>query len=436
VFHLRMRHRYTGEKHIHPPRSSGLTAVLSQWPRAALERKDLIAMHASMMPRTGPLTAALLALILPVCGTGAAHGASPGGTDTLARKGGALDLSGVCPAAIDVQMDWQPEAEHGVWYSLIGDGYTVDADKKRVTGNLTAQGKDTGVDLSVRTGGAAISFQPVSAAMYTDHSIDIGQVATDEAIQFSAKQPTLAVMAPFEISPLGLMWDPATYPQVKTIKDLGKSDAKILYNEAGGSYPIEYLVGAGVLKRSQLDSSYDGSPAPFVAADGKSALQGFATAEPYLYENEIKSWGKPLKFALYYDAGYQPYNAAISIRAGDKKKLTPCLKKLIPIVQQAQIDYMKNPDRAVGIILEAVDKYNTGWVYSEEAATYALKKMDELKLIGNSKNGTVGEFDPARVQRTIDIVTPILAKRNIATKNGLTVGDLTTNEFIEKNIGF
>ena len=57
----------------------------------------------------------------------------------------------------------------------------VDTDKKIVTGELTASGGvDTGVKIEIRVGGPAIGFQQVTAQMYTDDSILLGYVSTDE----------------------------------------------------------------------------------------------------------------------------------------------------------------------------------------------------------------------------------------------------------------
>lgn len=218
------------------------------------------------------------------------------------------------------------------------------------------------MDIQIRTGGPAVGFQPVPAVMYSDRSIHLGYVATDEAVQFAAKQPTTAVMAQMDISPLALIWDPATYPQFSTISDIGQTDTQVLYTD-GLTY-MEFLVGSNLLRRSQLNGSYDGSPALFVQSGGKAALQGFATSEPYLYEHEIKQWGKPLRFQLVNDTGYPVYFAATSIRSGDKAELSPCLAKLVPILQQSQVDFIKNPKPAIDVIVDLVGKYNTGWVYS------------------------------------------------------------------------
>jgi hypothetical protein len=228
----------------------------------------------------------------------------------------------------------------------------VDTNKKLVNGPLVAEGQDTGVRIEVRSGGPATGFELVSAQMYKDKSITLGQVNTDEAVRFSAKQPTLGVVAPMEISPFMIMWDPEEYPHFNIIADIGQSDAKVLYFE-GDTY-MEYLIGSGILRRSQVDGSYDGAPAKFVAARGKLTQAGFATSEPYPYEHDVNGWKKPVKYALVNDTGYPMYPQTLSIRTGDKATLAPCLEKLVPIVQRAQVDYLKSPDKTNAFIIDIV----------------------------------------------------------------------------------
>jgi hypothetical protein len=378
--------------------------------------------------RLAAVTAALALVLLTACTSdNNGNGAAPA---PEAATGDPLGLKGVCPDPIVFQKDWQPESEHGFLYNLVGKGYQVDTDKKKVTGPLVAQGKDTGVKIEIRTGGPAVGFQPVPQVMYSDPSIHLGFVATDEAVQFSQKQPATAVFAQMDISPLAIIWDPATYPQFNIIADIGQSDAKVLYTK-GLSY-MEFLVGSGILKRNQLDGSYDGSPALFVQSGGKAAFQGFATSEPYLYEREIKQWGKPLKYALVNDAGFTTYFSAVSIRTGDKAKLTPCLKKLVPILQQSQIDFIANPDPAIAVILDLVKQYNTGWVYSAGLAEYSAKALKDLGMVDNGPDGVLGNFDMARVNKIMEIMTPIMTGQRQQVKQGLKAEDIATNEFINQ----
>ena len=44
----------------------------------------------------------------------------------------------------------------------------------------------------------------------------------------------------------------------------------------------------------------------------------------------------------------------LSIRTGDKVTLAPCLEKLVPIVQRAQVDYLKSPDKINAFIIDIV----------------------------------------------------------------------------------
>jgi len=358
-------------------------------------------------------------------GSGAGSGTAAGGADRL-------NLRGICPSTVVVQTDWFPETEYAVLYHLLGPDLQVDAKNDRVSAPLVAEGKDTGVRLEVRSGGPATGFKLVSEQMYADKSITLGQVNTDEAIRFATQQPTLAVAAPMEISPFMIMWDPETYPQFNIIADIGQTKAKVRYFK-GDTY-MEYLVGSGILRRSQLDPTYDGSPTKFYAADGRIAQAGFATSEPYLYEHDDQ-WGRPLDFALVNDTGYPFYPQALSIRAADKQKLAPCLRKLVPIVQRAQIDFINNPDKTNGRIIDLVKQYDSElWSYDPGIAGYALGQMKN-QFISNGSDQTLGNFEVGRIQRLIGIVTPILAGQRAPIKNDLKPSDLYTNEFIDPGIG-
>ena len=125
--------------------------------------------------------------------TAAASGSVPA-ADNLKAAG--------CPATIVLQTDWNPEAEHGGQYELVGANPAINSGAKSVTGELMAHGNvDTGVKIQLRAGGPAIGYQTVTSQLYKDSSITLGYLGTDEQIALSATQPTVAVMAGLEISP-------------------------------------------------------------------------------------------------------------------------------------------------------------------------------------------------------------------------------------------
>ncbi|MEZ4869740.1 MAG: hypothetical protein R3C14_50915 [Caldilineaceae bacterium] len=364
--------------------------------------------------------------------TTAAPAATTATTEEAAGEAAAATtgpLAGVCPDPIVIQTDWFPEAEHGALYNLLGAEYTIDTNRKVVSAPLVAGGEPMGVTLEVRTGGPAIGFQQPHKQMYVETDITLGYVSTDEAIFGAQDTPTIAVMAPLEKNPQIIMWDPATYPDIKTIADLGK--AGVVVNVFAGGTFIDVFVSEGILAADQVDPSYDGSPARWVASDGAIAQQGFASAEPYVYQNEIAEWGKPVAFQLIHDAGLELYSQALAVRKGDLEELRPCLEQLIPLVQQSVVDYAADPSRANAIIIDAVKQYNDFWVYDQGLADFSVAKQLELGLIGNGPDATVGNMDLDRVQGVIDK----MAAAGLEAAAGLQASDIVTNEFIDESIG-
>ncbi|WP_371600458.1 hypothetical protein [Streptomyces sp. NBC_00564] len=371
-------------------------------------------------------------LLLAATGCGAGATTAAGSSADLKPAPAAQRLDKVCPATVVVQADWEPEAEHGPVYNLVGPGYTVDTDKKRVTGPLVIGGKDTGVKIQVRAGGSAVGYQTPASQMYIDQSITLGMVTTDSAIQSAGKQPVTAVAALMKKSPQVLMWDPETHPDWKTVADIGKSGAKVVYRDGEVFAPM--LVAKGLIKKSQLDGSYDSAPSRFVA-DPSIAQQGFATAEPYIYEHEVAAWKKPVKYQLLADVGYTVYPEALSVRTGALKKLSPCLKKLVPVIQQSAADFAAAPDTAVTLIDDIVKQYATSWVYSKGTGQYAAKEMVELGILGNEADGSIASFDKTRVTDSLKTFGPILTESGVKIPAGLSAEDLMTNEFIDTKIG-
>ena len=342
------------------------------------------------------------------------------------------DLSGVCPSPLVVQTDWFPEAEHGAMYHLIGDDYMVDSDNQFVRGSMVLDGTDLGVDFEVRTGGPAIGFAPVSSYMYTDESIHLGYASTDAQVLQFADAPLVSVVAPLEQNPQMIMWDPETYPQVESIADLGVEGVTVNVF-GGGVFPLVF-VAQGIWSEDQVDPSYDGSPARFVSEGGAIAQQGFASAEPYQYLNTHTDWGKPVAFELLHDSGFQIYSQTIGVRPRDMESMRPCLERVVPIIQQAVVSYDAAPGRANAIIVDAVEQYASFWTYSPGLAEFSVQQQRDLGLIGNGPDSTVGNMEPARIQGVLDSILATDLAADVA--DGLTAGDLFTNEFIDDSIGF
>jgi ABC-type nitrate/sulfonate/bicarbonate transport system substrate-binding protein len=370
---------------------------------------------------------ASVVVLLPLAACGGDDGESSAGFAS-----GEGSLAGVCPDNVVFQTDWNPEAEHGFLYNLVGEGYVVDTAKAAVKGPLWSEGVDTGVAVEIRSGGPAVSFSPVISEMYTKPEIMLGFVSTDTQIAQSVEFPTKAVVAPFNINPQIVMWDPATYPEVKQIADLKAKGVKIRSFQ-GVSY-IKFLVRSGIIDESQVDATYDGTPASFIAAAGKDAQQGFGTSEPFFYEEVLAEWSKPVAYQYLHDAGWTTYAQSLAGTPEVIEANAECLAKLVPVIQRSQVEYVGSPDRANAVIVDAVEQINNGWVYTADQAAASVAKQIEDRLVANSPDGTLGSFDLDRIEDFITKATPIFSAEGGKVKEGLSAADLVTNEFIDPSV--
>lgn len=338
-------------------------------------------------------------------------------------------LRKACGSRIVVQTDWFPQPEHGALYQLAGVNGTVDAKKGRYTGQIGR----TGVQLEIRAGGPFTGFQQPISQMYQDSSITLGYVNSDEAIQLSKKLPTVAIVAPLEFSPQILMWNPQRL-SINRFQDIGNTGAKVLVFE-GGVW-IDYLIGRGWINRSQVDTSYDGSPTRFVANDGAIVQQAFATSEPYQYQFDIKQWGKPVKFLLIKNSGYVPYAEPLAARPEVVKAKRACFKLLVPLIQQAQVDYVKRPAPVNNKLVDIVAELKTFWVLTRAGNAWNTQQQLKLGIVQNGPNCTLGDFNQKRMQQLINLLKPIYAGKGLDTYDpNLKAATIGTNEFINPKIG-
>ena len=337
----------------------------------------------------------------------------------------AVDLSGVCPNPLVLQTDWYPSPEHGYAYYLIGDAGTLDPQNGIYRGPLL----DTGIDLEIRAGGPYLGFQPMTTTMQLDDGIHLGYANTDEQLAAYDEIPTVAVAAPFEINPQILMWNPEVF-SFSSFEEIGQSGTDVVY--FGGAVYVDYMVDAGILSADQVDPSYDGTPARFVAANGSFVQQGFASSEPWFYENALEEWSKPVDYLLVHDSGFEVYAQPLTVRAEALDGLRPCLELVVPIFQQSVLDHYANPRPTSELILDIVENLESPWVLHSGQMDYSAATALELGLVGNGPDDIVGNFDEARMERFVQLLKDVLE----GVPDDIEATDLYTNEFIDPSIGF
>ena len=271
----------------------------------------------------------------------------------------------------------------------------------------------------------------MSSQLYQDPSILLGYVGTDEAIQNSKKAPTIALFATYDQNPQIFLWGNPKW-NFKSVAQIGQSNATVLaFN--GATY-LSLFVKEGLLHQSQIDTSYNGSPARFVTANGDLVEQGFATNEPYEYEHLVSQWDKPVKFILVRE--YPVYQSAVSTTPANLKTYAKCFKRLIPLFQQAEKDYINNPVPVNNELLKIDTTFSTnGFTLSAGGNAYAVHEMKALHLVENGPNNTLGAFSIPRVQELINKLAPVFQASNDQLRAGLKPSNLVTNQFLNPKIG-
>ncbi len=379
-------------------------------------------------PRWRPARlAAAIAVGLALASCGGDPEPAGGAAEPLAAGADPRRLAGVCPDPVVVQTSWWPESTHGGLYQLLGGRPTVDKAGKTIRGPLVSRGADTGVQLEIRAGGPARGQQPVAALMRTDDRITLGQQATEEQVLGWAEgMPTVGVLAPFYVDPVVFIWDKGRHPDFNAIQDIGQTPTRVFTFRSANT---DYLLGSGILRPTQVDYSYDGSPSLFMSRPD-SVVGGFSTNEPFIY----RSMGRDVDYAYVADTGYPNYRNALTVRADARGRLAPCLRRLVPILQRGMIDFMAEPAAVLGRIVSLNSQYGASFPYPLPQAEYGVRVMRDDGLVSNPKDGPFGAFDQSRNNRMIDILRPIYAGRRQTVPPQLSASTIATNEYLDASV--
>lgn len=344
--------------------------------------------------------------------------------EPTSQRAGAL--ADVCNPTIAIQTDWYPQAEHGGIYELLGTDYVVDATAGTTTGALIVDGVDSGVDLQIRAGGPFIE-SPVVTEMFLDDTIMFGYVGTDVAISRYAETPTLAVFNALTINPQIILWNADKHPQVSTIAEVAQEVPAV---SVFGDRPyMRYLVEQGIVPADKVDTNYKGN---LLLATDDIAHQGFATSEPYRYRT-LESGAIATAYQLVHDAGWTSYPQNLAVNKLRLEELRACLAALVPVMQQAQINFIGNPERTITTIVDVVAQLGTSWSQTPELARYAVDTIKQLGIVGNGTTATFGDFESPRIDDFIALATPILRQQGLNIPE-IQASDLATNEFLDLTI--
>jgi hypothetical protein len=389
----------------------------------------------SMIALTFTCTLACLGTALPGPLSAETRAMAPG---AFAKAQYTSPLADFCPNPFIIQKDWLAQAEHGPLYQLIGAG--GDMSSGQYSGPLGT----TGIVLTILEGGSGIGLgdgETAYSSLYLGNAKagvtpHLGYQELDNAFIFSKRFPVIGVMAPLDIAPTVLFWDKNTYPDgFRSIEDLkafaSSGKGKIYLSTIKRTFGL-FLLEQGIPAATFIEG-YRGDGENFVTNNGTWLNQGFVTSEVYKFAHG-NNWNKPIGYLPINDLGYRNYTGMLAVASPRLEELAPCLERLVPLLQQATVDYARAP----GEVNELISEFNAAghsaswWKTQPDLMTHASRTMVESGIIGNGSDATIGDFDMQRVAEIHAIVKPHLDER---ADPAVMAEDVVTNQFIDISIG-
>ena len=169
-----------------------------------------------------------------------------------------------------------------------------------------------------------------------------------------------------------IMWDPATYPDVQDHRRPRQDRAKVLLLQWRGLHGLPHphrRAEEGPGRRLATTATR-----PTSSPTRARCPAGLRLGRAVPLRERDPGLGQAGRVQLINDTGCRT-TPVDRDEPENSQTLRRCFKKLVPIIQQASVDYLKTPAKTNAIILEAVQKFNNGWVYSQGVADYAVKTM-------------------------------------------------------------
>lgn len=265
-------------------------------------------------------------------------------------------LDEVCGDTIVVQTSSFPDVGAGPLYALLGPAPVVDTERQATSAPLTrADGTVEAVTLEIRSGGPAVGFRSPVAVMADDDSIHLAVASTAVSVSDRPLLETRALMTFTDRSRDALIIDPATFPDVASIADVG--DQGIEVRHVTDAPVIAFLAADGVIDTEQLVPGSDGLPASFVGAQGAVAQQGDLTIEPVLLP-ALEQWGRPVTALPAADAGWASLDDLLLADSATERIADECLGRFVRVLQQSVAAYVANPTATNVVMSEARSRFN------------------------------------------------------------------------------
>ena len=335
--------------------------------------------------------AALLLRALTVC---LLLGSLPGAPATAQQQPGEkLDK-------VSFGTNWVAEAEHGGFFQALADGTY----------------KRYGLDVTIVPGGPNDNNRMLLIAGKLDFFMAANTLMSFDAVANNV--PVVTVAAIFQKDPQVIL----THPESKITKLDELRPLTLFVSKEGISSYYQWLRSEYGFNEKNV-RPYTFNPQPFLA-DGKSAMQGYLTSEPYAVE---KTAGFKPGVILLADYGFNTYSTLIETRYDVIDKKPDLVQRFVDASIIGWYTYIYGDNSGGNAMIKQLNPDMT-----DEMLAYSVAKMKDFGIVdsGDASRNGIGAMTDERVASFFDkMVRAGVVKPNIDFRKSYTL------RFVNKGVG-
>jgi NitT/TauT family transport system substrate-binding protein len=300
-------------------------------------------MNPALLPRA--LTVALVALVMAL---------APARAQTTLDK-------------VSFGTNWVPEAEQGGFFQAVADGTY----------------KNYGLDVTIVPGGPNDNNRMLLIAGKLDFFLSANTLMSFDAVANNV--PLVSVAAIFQKDPEVLL----THPESKATKLEDLKPLTLFVSKEGITSYFQWLKSEYGFSEDKV-RPYTFNPQPFLV-NGKSAMQGYVTSEPFAVE---KAGGFKPGVLLLADYGYSSYSTLIETRRDLADKKPDLVQRFVDASVIGWYNYLYGNNTAGNALIRKLNPEMT-----DDLQAYSVAKMKEYGIVdsGDSLRDGIGAMNDARV---------------------------------------
>ena len=301
---------------------------------------------------------------------------------------------------VSIGTNWVAEAEHGGFYQALADGTY----------------RKYGLDVNIVQGGPNTNNRILLPVGKLDFYLSANTLQGFDAV--TQNVPTVEVAALFQKDPQVLLAHPD--PSIQKFTDL--KNLTLFVSKEGMATYFQWLKADYGFSESRV-KPYTFNPQPFLA-DKKSAMQGYATSEPFAIEKAAHF--KPKVFLLA-DQGFSTYSTLIETQRDLVDKNPSLVQRFVDATIIGWYHYIYSRNALGNELIK-----NQNPEMTDDLLAYSVASMKQYGIVdsGDSLNLGIGAMTDERMKSFFDEMV-----RAGVVKPGLDYRRAYTPQFVNKKVG-